>query len=385
MIRGLPGEIFLADNEMNKKIVIGAGGTGGHLFPALALAQALRSRAVDSDLLFVGGGLEVNRYFDQQAFPFQQVACGSFVSRKPLDLLRNGYSLALGIAQSISLFRRFRPDIVVGFGSFYGFPPLAAARALGIPIVLYESNATPGRVVRLMAPSAVVTGVHFDATASRLKGKAVTVGMPLRESVEGDRVVPAIARQCYGLAPTKTTLLIFGGSQGAQALNEGIVHALPFVCQGVRVPLQVIHFTGREESVIPVRQAYASHGISCHVAAFETRMGLAWSAADLVLCRSGAGTVAEVRSFAVPAVMIPYPYATDAHQDYNADVIVTLGGGQKVLQNNLTPSLLASVLISFINNDHGMRSAMHQALLKSKQELSKVTLTDLVWQTLNHS
>ena len=153
----------------------------------------------------------------------------------------------------------------------------------------------------------------------------------------------------------------------------------------MRVPLQVIHFTGREESVIPTRQAYASHGISCHVAAFETRMGLAWSAADLVLCRSGAGTVAEVRSFAVPAVMIPYPYATDAHQDYNADVIVTLGGGQKVLQNNLTPSLLASVLISFINNDHGMRSAMHQALLKSKQELSKVTLTDLVWQTLNHS
>ena len=249
---------------MKKKIIISAGGTGGHLFPAIALAQQLDQ----ADLLFIGGGLSTNRYFNQDAFAFEEVSCGSFVSKKPWHLISSACRITQGIAQSYLLLRRHRPDLVVGFGSFYGFPPLVAATALGIPTILYAADVIPGKVLRLMSSLATVTGLHFASTASRLRGRSAVVGMPLRQELRQDQREPAAARQHYGLSEETTTLLIFGGSQGALALNTLIEQAIPSLVNQMDMPFQVIHLTGNEGIVTPLREAYRHHGIQCHVVPF---------------------------------------------------------------------------------------------------------------------
>ncbi len=366
----------------SKKIIISAGGTGGHLFPALALAQALQGAA---ELLFVGGGLATNPYFDRESFHFKEIPCGSFVSKKPWRLAKALWNIFRGIRHSIALFRHLRPDVVVGFGSFYSFPPLVAARLLRIPIVLYAADAIPGRVVRLVAPYAHVTGTHFAPTAALLKGISTPVGMPLRETLRADRKSAAEARNYFGLDPQTPTLLIFGGSQGAQRLNELILEGLEDLACQVTRPWQVLHFTGNEDAVIATRTKYEKQGVRACVKGFEARMGLAWSAASLVVCRSGAGTIAEIQQFEVPAVLVPYPYATDAHQDHNADILVACQGAIKLSQPTLEASVLAAQLARLLNDDGGGLTHMHQALALAQQNVVKQTLAGLVWETLKNT
>lgn len=367
---------------MSKKIVISAGGTGGHLFPALALAHTLQ-RQKEVDLFFLGGGLASNCHFDRQAFRYQDIPCGSFVSKNPLKLAKSGFNIARGVGHSLAFLRQHRPDAVVGFGSFYGFPPLVAARMLGIPIILYAADVVPGKVIRLVAPYAAITGTHFFSTPSLLKGKATPVGMPLRDTLVADKTHAGDARRYFGLDPECQTLLVFGGSQGAQRLNELVLESMPALKKQLAARLQVIHFTGSDALVTPLEQAYKQQGISCCVKAFESRMGLAWSAADLALGRSGAGTIAEMQLFGVPAILVPYPFATDAHQDKNAEALVSIGGAVKLSQQALTATQLTAELADLLNDVDGRRSAMQEALYWAKDQAPPQTLADLVWETLN--
>lgn len=363
------------------KIWISAGGTGGHLFPAIALAEELRARAPQCELLFLGGGLTTNRYFDRELYPYAEIACGGLGGKNPLALVRSSYRIWSGIRQSRQLLSAQTPDLVVGFGSFYGFPPLVAAAWGRIPLVLFAADRLPGRVIRLMARWAQVTAVHFPETASQLASPSVVVEMPLRQSCRGIATPQAEARHYFGLDPDRPTLLVFGGSQGARAINRLFSGALTHL-----PPLfQLLHFTGDPQAAEELSSLYRSRGLLACVKPFEPQMGLAWRAADLAICRSGAGSVGEQREFEIPAIFIPYPYATDNHQELNADSVVnTFGGAVKLVEAHATPEKLASEIARLFAEDGKRLKEMQGAFRHYKGAFKRKSLGDVVLEKIHH-
>lgn len=349
---------------MSKKILISAGGTGGHIYPALSLASQLKDAG--QEVLFCGGNLEENRYFDKEAFPYRSVKCGTFLSKNLWQAAKSGWTIVQGILQSRQHIKAFNPHVVVGFGSFYTFPTLLAAQSLGIPIILHEANSIPGKVNRLLAPYVEATGVHFPETIKLLKGKSIEVGMPLREGFKKGIKTKEEACAYFGLQAALPTLLIFGGSQGAKAINQLASEALLTYFQG---EIQVIHITGAATAAAELREAYQNKGIVAYVKDFELKMDLAWQAADLMISRAGAGTIAEELEYEVPGILIPYPHAADFHQEKNAEFMAsTVGGAIKVLEKGLSAKLLAHKLELLLQNDlESLRHEMRAYKLKKRQ------------------
>lgn len=349
---------------MSKKVLITVGGTGGHVFPAMSLAKKLLQDEPDIHLLFVGGGLSKNRYFARESFPFKEVSCGSLSLSKPLMALRNAARILKGIWQSYRIMKKFKPDLVVGFGSYYTLPALLAAKTCAIPIVLHEANRLPGKVNRLMSKYVALTGVFFPDTANRLKGKSLEVAIPLREGYRLGSTSKEQAKTYFQLDPKNLTLLVFGGSQGAKAMNRLASEAIIKLNQS---NLQVLHFTGDAESALCLQEEYTAHGIKATVKAFETRMDMAWQAADVVISRSGAGTIAEEIEFEVPGILIPFPYATDNHQESNADFMVDkVNGAVKCLEKELDASRLAKAILSVLNDRKQLKEAIRQYKIQTK-------------------
>lgn len=335
-----------------KKIIIATGGTGGHIYPAVALGKQLENHLPLENLLFVGGALNTNRFFDRR-FPYQSISCGSFVRKNPLALFNSLNQIGKGIAQSLKIFKKFRPALVVAFGSYYTFPLLTAAKLASIPFVLHEANSMPGKVNRLFSGSALLTGIHFPSAADRLKGNTQPVGMPLRENFKRLSSSKEMACAYFNLSQNVPTLLIFGGSQGAKILNT------PRAIEQWPSPLQILHFTG-DSTLVPVLEAsYKSMGIRCLVKAYENRMDLAWQAADFMISRAGASTIAEQLEFEVPGLLIPYRYAADNHQEHNADFMCDqIGGGIKLLEREIDPIVFADKIKQVILQADQMRLSM---------------------------
>lgn len=317
-----------------KRLVICTGGTAGHLFPAQALAEELLSSASPPDILFLGHGLASNRFFDRDRFSYEEVNAAPFRPSGLLPLLR-GYRKARALLSS------FAPDLAVGFGSYHALPPLLAARRRKVPVVLHEANAYPGRVVRLLSPYAEVTGLHFEGAGDYLRGRSEVVGMPVRRGCRLEARERDLLLRDWQLEPQRTTLLIFGGSQGAHRINE-LVEGAAERWKGR--PFQVIHFTGDATTADRVRRRYRELGLLCYVRSFEPEMERAWRCADFVISRAGASSLAEQRLWAVPGLLIPYPYAADRHQEYNARHMEQLGGAVVLSESSLSSEGLARVV-----------------------------------------
>lgn len=339
------------------KILLAVGGTGGHLFPAQALARDLQNAGV-TELLFAGHGLTTNRYFKRELFSYEDVK-----SATPRKGLRAIFEIGKGFLQSRRLLKRFQPDLVVGFGSFHSFPLLLAAKLAKIPFVLFMPDAVPGQVNRFFSRWARFTGTLFPETGQRLKGEAKIVEMPVWCKTQG--ITREEARRQYGLDPNLLTLLVFGGSQGAEPINSAVGGL------ELKVPFQVIHFSGKEGEA--VRDLYAKRGIRAYVAAFEENMERAYRAADLAICRSGAATLGELAAFELPALLIPWPGAADNHQQINAKIFVErTGGGQWLAQNALTSESLSK------NIDELNFDLMKQNLRDYKIDALKGNLAELI-------
>jgi len=204
---------------MKKRVLISVGGTGGHVFPAVALAGELMEKDQDIELLFVGGKLTTNRFFQGQPYLWKEVACGSFLKKNPFSILKTLTNIVKGIWQSHRIIRKFRPDLVVGFGSYHTFPTLIAARISKKQVLLHEANSIPGKVNRLLSRHVDVIGINFPETASYLYGTTVEVGMPLRPELKKASTNKLEALKYYHLDADKMTVLVFGGSQGSRAIN----------------------------------------------------------------------------------------------------------------------------------------------------------------------
>lgn len=301
---------------MPRKVLLAVGGTGGHLFPAQALARDLEGTKLS--LLFAGGKLGSNQFFQKSRFPFREISSGTpFRGKKMEALIRIGR----GMMESRNLIGEFSPDLIIGFGSFYSFPLLAVAKLKRIPYILVESNVLPGRVNKLFSSGALFSAIQYEQTGSILKGNTVLAKMPFwSKEYHGITIAQADARKAYGLDPSLFTLLVFGGSQGAEVINRAV--------SGLKleIPFQVLHLCGKDQDPQALEERYRERAILAHVKQFEDQMHLAWASADLAICRAGAGTMAEMELFHVPAILIPWPGATDRHQHVNAKTMEEIGG-----------------------------------------------------------
>lgn len=313
------------------KVVVAVGGTGGHLIPASQLAKKLMGRKVE--VLFAGKGLAASDCFEHSQIPFVEIASSAIVKKK---IFSTFYLLMKGIGQALKLLWKEKPDVVVGFGSFHSFPVLLAAKLWGIPLVLYESNRILGRVNRLFAKSAKLVAIQFPLLNPPKGGNVVKVPyLPWETKQSSDGSL--------NLDRKKLTFLIFGGSQGAKALNETFLQSVRLLKK--KIPFQVIHLTGKEEEKIIA--FYEEEKIDHYVKGFEKRMDLAYESADIVICRSGAATVAELIRYEKPSILIPYPFASENHQEKNADFMAqSISGGVKVLESDLTPQSLMEAILS---------------------------------------
>ncbi len=308
-----------APDALPIRVVLAGGGSGGHLSPGIAVAEALKRLRPSARLLFLAPGRAVEDLL---------FSSGRFERRRVLSLRGRGGVLSIphramvSLAQSLALLARFRPAAVVGLGGFGSVPPALAARALRIPLVLLEQNAVPGRANAFLARSAARVYCAFPSAAKAFPSEAgVVVGNPTRrDSLEGDREA---AIRFFGLEPNRKTLLVLGGSQGATAVNSAVLAHLPRL-GSMRDGVQAIHVTGAADAE-RVRGAYEREGVPAFVTPFLSEMGLAYAAADLALSRAGGTTVAELFANGVPSVLVPYPHHADHHQRRNAEEAVSLG------------------------------------------------------------
>lgn len=317
------------------KLLLAGGGTGGHLFPAIALAEQLRREQPESDVLFVGTeqGLEF-RLLPQLGWPLRTVTMSGFAGLSLSKRLLAVKRLLSGFSQARTILREFRPDLVAGFGGYASVPALLAAKATGTPFLLHEQNAWPGLANRLLGRWAKRVCLSFPE-ADRAFHHAATVltGNPVRSSVTN----------CPHPDPDRPCLLVFGGSRGARAINRALLAALPKL-DSWRGRLQIVHQTGDQERQATV-EAYRMQGWDdVEVQAFISDMGQAYARATLVVCRAGATTLAELTASGRPAILIPYPHATGSHQSSNARALVSKGAALMFEESDLHPDDLARVI-----------------------------------------
>jgi len=348
---------------MKTEVVISAGGTGGHMYPAQALADELQEKGWD--VTFVGGALDKNKYFDRKKYKYKSICSHSVLLKKPFKTL---FYIFRGIFQSYKILSKSNPKIVIGFGSYHTFPLLLAAFFRRIPMVLHEANTIPGRVNRLFAKVAVVVGSYFDIDRYVLKDRFRKVYLPTNCYIADQ----SEARRYFGLDEGCKTILIFGGSQGARSLNN-IIFKVVDEFRG----WQVIHLTGNLDMTQEARRIYAENGIKAAVKNFEDNMSMAWSAADFCITRSGAGTVLEQLFYEKPTIFIPYPNAADDHQKHNAKYIMDIGGAFVVEEYIDAVGALKSLLQDLLNFNDKL-SSMAEALANHKKKVYHINFADLI-------
>ena len=320
------------------RLVIAAGGTGGHLYPGIAVAKRFVARCPGTDVLFVGhpGGLE-ERLLPREGFNFYPVTVRALQGRSRLAQARALGALGLGTLQALRLLWRVRPHLVIGAGGYVMGPVVLAATLLRLPRVIMEQNLVPGLTVRSLARYAQRVFTSFAESAAYLPGRPVEyTGTPVREEI-CQVSTTASTRVDRGLH-----LLVFGGSQGAHRINQAMMQAAPMLAAH-QPRLCLVHQTGEADGA-EVAQAYAQAGLQAEVQPFLHDMADRYRWADLVLCRSGASTLAELTTCGRPAILVPYPYAADDHQRHNAMALQRQGAAQVILDADLTGARLYEVL-----------------------------------------
>lgn len=319
--------------------MIAGGGTGGHVFPALAIAQEWRSRVRDGEVVLVGTakGIE-NRLVPQAGFPLEHIPETALKGIGGVRLAKNILRLPLTLLAAGRVTRRNNPDVVLGVGGYASGPVVLSAVLFGIPTAIFEPNAEPGFANRMVLPFVKRAAVAYPETAARLGERGVLTGCPVRAAF-------------FGLAPRghepPFSVLIFGGSQGSLALNQAMIEALDFFLPR-RHELFFTHQTG-ERDYHAVRVAYARRAMRAEVSAFFDDMPDRFAQADLIVSRSGAITVAEIAAAGRASILVPFPGATDQHQLRNAQALQKAKAARLVPQEELTPERLATEILTLLD------------------------------------
>jgi UDP-N-acetylglucosamine--N-acetylmuramyl-(pentapeptide) pyrophosphoryl-undecaprenol N-acetylglucosamine transferase len=332
----------------NKKIrlLLTGGGTGGHLFPAVAAAQEFRKQVPDSEILFIGTKRRMDtRSLDAYGFTSESIHCYGLKGKSPLELLKALAVLPVSYLQALVIIRRFKPDILLGVGGYVTGPVIAAGKSLGLPVVIHEQNSVPGLANRKLGAIANRVCLSLPGSGAEFPAeKIVYTGNPVRSRIL------ELAGKPMPRTSDRRTLLILGGSQGAQAVNSLITEALCSLSDTELRGLRVIHQTGGKDEA-QVRESYQKRGLDAVVAGFFINMHEIYAQADLVVSRAGATTLSELAVLGKPAILIPYPHAADNHQEKNGQYYVAGGGAVQFAQKELTGKQLSETVLQLMNDE----------------------------------
>ena len=342
------------------QIVISGGGTGGHIYPAIGIAKELMQLDPKTEVVFIGGTDRLeSTLVPQHGFRFQPISVAGFPRKLTWRWIPVVYRVFSGFAKSLWLLKNLKPRVVVGTGGYVCGPVLFAAVLLGIPTVIQEQNAAPGLTNLILARWAKAIYLAFETANTHFPTeKTVVVGNPIRRTIGGIERTPE-TYDSLGLDPERKTVFVMGGSQGAQPINQNVMDALdefaPFHQQ-----LQFIHQTGKVDYKA-VKARYQTSSLRYLVQPYFDPIETIYSIADLMVCRAGGMTIAEIAACGIPAIFIPLPTAAGDHQRLNAQAVVDAGGGIVLNQRTLTGSKLAKEIIRIINDPQEQQQMAYQS------------------------
>ena len=335
---------------MQKRFIMAGGGTGGHVIPAIAVARVLRDRGHEA--LFIGTrrGFEA-RLVPESGFPIEWIEIGGLKGLGAVRRFRTVVQIPTSVVRVLGIFRQSRPAAVFSMGGYVAGPVVIAAAMRGVPVVAMEPNAVPGATNRHAGRWLARALVSFDETLRYFpRGRAEVTGVPVR-------------REFFEIAPKRregaVTILITGGSQGSHTLNRAAVESWPLF-RGADFPFRFVHQTGpRQHEELAKR--FAEFGLEGEIVPFIQDMPSAFARADLVVCRSGAGAIAEVAAAGKPAILVPFPFATDNHQQKNAEAFQRAGAARLALDRDLTGARLFDEVKALVRDDTGALARMGEA------------------------
>ncbi len=325
------------------RLVFAGGGTGGHLYPGIAIAEEIRRRHPDAAIAFIGNGKTLEaRIVPERGFRFLPISVAGFRRAMSPDMLVSVVKLIVALVQSFLLIRKEKPEVVIGTGGYVCGPPLFVASVCGIPTLIQEQNSYPGLTTRLLAGRVTEVHLSFERTKRYLKRtrRVMVTGNPTREAI--GTVDRARAASRMGVRPDRFTLLVVGGSRGARSINDAIAAALPALAQ---LDVQLLWITGKDDAeraraaLDPGRETNPP----VRIAPYVEEMEFAYGTADLVVCRAGATTIAELARAGLPSVLVPYPFAAADHQTENARAMVDGGASVMIADAELAERLIPTL------------------------------------------
>lgn len=352
-----------------KTLMIAGGGTGGHIYPAIAIAREFLARDASRKVVFVGTerGLE-KTIVPKAGFPLEFIDVGGLKGKGGMDLIRNVFKLPLGFIQAWKLVGKHRPNATLGVGGYSSGPVLVAARLRGVPTLIHEANAFPGLANRVLGRFVTAVAVAFEEALTRLeRPDGVVTGNPIRkEFFETAEKTPAAKRR----------LLLFGGSQGSHILNETMAGALLFLAR-LRDKLEIVHQTGAKDLEL-IQDAYRHSAFGdARVVPYLDPMVDEIAAADLVVSRAGAMTIGELSAAGRAAILIPFAAATNNHQELNARVVERAGGAIVITEAELSPERLAGAITEIVNDPARAARMGERTKTLATPDASK-TIVDLI-------
>lgn len=360
------------DRESGVRIIFSGAGTGGHLFPGIALASALNRISKNAEILFLITGRKLEAgVLDRYGFAYQKIKASGIKGKGLFEKFSAVFRVFAGLLQFSAIVREFSPDIVIGMGGYASAPAVIGARLLGIPCAICEQNRIPGLTNRVLSRFAERIYTAFPDTSFKAAAfRTVYAGNPVRAEI-----IALSKMQKPEKKNSFFTILILGGSQGAHAVNMAVMNALVFLDEKDRYFF--IHQTGPADAG-KVRDAYEKFGFRAEVKPFFDDMGVQYTRADLVVCRAGATTIAELTVFGLPALFIPLPSAADNHQVLNARFVVEKGGAEMIEEKELTGGLLAGRIRFYAEHEEILSNMGRAAARLGKPDAAEKIAEDIM-------
>ena len=346
------------------RIVLTGGGTGGHLFPALALAEEFKARDKDCEILFIGStaGIET-RIVPRYGYRLELLDIEGFKGRAWLDKALAGVRAGKAIVSAMKMLKSFKPDGVIGTGGYSSGPVVLAARFLKIKTAILEQNTIPGLTNRILGRFVNIIFIAFEESKRYLPaGRVIMTGNPVRKELlkTGDIRLRRSQESRVREKNERFTILVFGGSQGAKAINTAFLDALEYLTD-IRNFIRIIHQTGDADYAM-IKEAYERKGIRADVFSFIDDMASVYALADLIICRAGATSIAEVSALGLASILIPYPFAANNHQEINARCLADKGAAVMLKQEDIVGDVLASLIKRFYTNPDELEEIKKKAL-----------------------
>lgn len=355
------------------RLIVAGGGTGGHLFPGIAVAEEFLARSADNEVLFVGTerGIEA-RVLPHLGYRLELIGAAGIRGKSGFAQLKGMAMLMHAYSQSRKILKAFQPDLVLGVGGYASGPLVLASRGLQIPRFIHEQNAIPGLTNKVLSMVAEQVFVSLDESSKYFpRHKTLVTGNPLRR-----QILQAIEAPGAQLRDEKRRLLVFGGSGGAHSINMAMTKVLPHLSE-LMDRMEIRHQTG-EKDVEAVTQAYKEHGFQGEVTPFINDMAAAYRWADLIVCRAGATTIAEITACGKACIFIPFPHATDDHQRKNAEALLKKGAGFMLTEIELTPERLAGMIRELVNDPERLETVGRCARSLARTDAAKVIVDEMV-------